>query len=311
MGADPRPNLHVLVRLFPGHDGQSDDRVLQQPGDGAARDLPAGFCRGYRRPKIARRMRGACGSRDPRYLPSSADVKNFVPSKNRFGRLNTEMNVAPSGACATWMLPPGRHTKSPAPQLPSASSSDPSSMKVCSSAVCSCKGTTAPGAILNRMVERPSASWYRIFISMPSNAVCCQGMDEAATKVDRSSGGLTGKGWFMASSPQIVFDPVTSAWGGSTQRNPPLRSIDLVDRHLVRDAAQLDASERWRQPVGLKQGAGMRVRHHLFRRHDRARGRKALDARRDIDGLAKIVLLAVERDREAGSFVDAHLQAQV
>jgi hypothetical protein len=62
------------------------------------------------------------------YLRSSADVKNFVPSKKRFGRLNTEMNVAPSGACATWMLPPGRHTKSPAPQLPSESSSDPSSM---------------------------------------------------------------------------------------------------------------------------------------------------------------------------------------
>ena len=67
-------------------------------------------------------------------------------------------NGAPLGACATWMLPPGRHTKSPAPQLPSASSSEPSSMKVCSSAVCSCSGTTAPGAILNRMVERPSSS---------------------------------------------------------------------------------------------------------------------------------------------------------
>src|ERR1700724_528522 len=248
--------------------------------------------------------------RPPRYLRPSAEVKNLLPSKKRFGRLNTEMNVAPLGACATWTLPPGLHTKSPAPTLPSESSSDPSSMKVCSSAVCSCNGTTAPGAILNRMVERPSSSWYRIFISIPSNAVRCQGIDDAATKVDRSSGGLTGKGWFMASSPQIVFDPVTSAWGGSTQRNPPLRSIDLVDRHLVRDAAQLDASERWRQPVGLKQGAGRRFRHHLFGRHDRARGRKALDARRDIDGLAKIVLLAVERDREAGSFVDAHLQAQ-
>src|SRR6266851_1502448 len=71
---------------------------------------------------------------NPSYeLRSPAAVKNFVPSKKRFGRLNTEMNVAPSGACAIWMLPPGRHTKSPAPQLPSASSSDPSSMKVCSS----------------------------------------------------------------------------------------------------------------------------------------------------------------------------------
>src|SRR6202140_2211778 len=102
---------------------------------------------------------------NPSYeLRSEPAVKNLVPSKNRFGRLNTERNTAPLGACATWMLPPGRHTKSPAPQLPSASSSDPSSIKVCSSAVCSCNGTTAPGAILNRMVERPSASWYRIFI---------------------------------------------------------------------------------------------------------------------------------------------------
>src|SRR5882724_1721926 len=163
------------------------------------------------------------------YMRSSADVKNLVPSKKRFGRLNTEMNVAPLGACATWTLPPGRHTKSPAPTLPSESSSDPSSMKVCSSAVCSCNGTTAPGAILNRMVERPSSSWYRIFISIPSNAVGCQGIDDAATKVDRSSGGLTGKGLFMASSPE----------------NPPLCSRDLVDRHLVRDAAQRHASGRW------------------------------------------------------------------
>src|SRR5271168_1322867 len=100
------------------------------------------------------------------------------------------------------MLPPGLHTKSPAPTLPSESSSDPSSMKVCSSAVCSCNGTTAPGAILNRMVERPSSSLYRIFISIPSKSVRCQGIDEAATKVDRSSGGLTGNGLFMASSPK-------------------------------------------------------------------------------------------------------------
>ena len=95
--------------------------------------------------------------------------------------------------------PPHEVTRASAP---SASSSDPSSMKVCSSAVCSCSGTTAPGAILNRMVERPSSSWYRIFISIPSNSVGCQGIDDAATKVERSSGGLTGNGLFMASSPK-------------------------------------------------------------------------------------------------------------
>jgi hypothetical protein len=35
------------------------------------------------------------------YVRSSAEVKNLVPSKNRFGRVNMEMNVAPFGACAT------------------------------------------------------------------------------------------------------------------------------------------------------------------------------------------------------------------
>ena len=29
-------------------------------------------------------------------------MKNFVPSKKRFGRLNTDKNVAPLDACATW-----------------------------------------------------------------------------------------------------------------------------------------------------------------------------------------------------------------
>src|SRR5258706_12619467 len=207
----------------------------------------------------AKRRCTASGTRRHCFTPSQdevggrvepAEVKNFVPSKKRFGRLNMEMNVAPLGACATWMLPPGRHTKSPAPQLPSASSSDPSSMKVCSSALCSCNGTTAPGAILNRMVERPSPSWYRIFISMPSNSVRCQAIDDAATKVERSSGGLTGEGLFMASSPLCLGD--------------------LVDRHLVRDAAQRHVSGRWLQPVGLKQGPGIRVLHHRFRHHDRA-----------------------------------------
>ncbi len=52
MDPDPRSDLPVLVRLFPGHDGQSDDRLLQQPRDRPARDLPAGFCRGYSRSQI-------------------------------------------------------------------------------------------------------------------------------------------------------------------------------------------------------------------------------------------------------------------
>src|SRR5580704_9787795 len=160
--------------------------------------------------------------------PRSSEVKNFVPSKKRFGRLNTERNIAPLGACATWMLPPGRHTKSPAPTLPSESSSDPSSMKVCSSAVCSCNGTTAPGAILNRMVERPSSSLYRIFISIPSKSVRCQGIDDAATKVDRSSGGFTGNGLFMAASPEWL------RYHRELETNPAVRPAAIDGDLLVR-----------------------------------------------------------------------------
>src|SRR3982074_1146036 len=52
MDSNGRSDLRVLVRLFPGHDGRSDDRVLQQPRDRPTSDLPADFCRGYRGPKI-------------------------------------------------------------------------------------------------------------------------------------------------------------------------------------------------------------------------------------------------------------------
>src|SRR5258705_7500650 len=53
MDSNPRSDLRILVRLFPGYDGQSDDRVLQQPRNRPARHLPADFCRGYRGPEIA------------------------------------------------------------------------------------------------------------------------------------------------------------------------------------------------------------------------------------------------------------------
>src|SRR4051812_33719232 len=105
---------------------------------------------------------------------------------------------------------------------------------------------------------------------MPSNSVRCQGIDEAAMKVERRSGGLTGEGLFMAASPKSAC--------AATSRN-------LVDRHLVRDAGQRYASRRWLQPVGLEQRAGMCVLDHRFRHHDRARGRKTLDARGGVDRL--------------------------
>src|ERR1700730_13179581 len=70
MDSYPRSDLRVLVRLFPGHDGQSDDCVLQQPRDRPARDLPADFCRGYRGPKIAYSIEAA--DRRRLALPSAA-----------------------------------------------------------------------------------------------------------------------------------------------------------------------------------------------------------------------------------------------
>src|SRR5262249_29415348 len=81
-------------------------------------------------------------------------------------------------------------------------------------------------------------------------------------------------------------------------------SRDLVDRHFGSDAAQGYAPERRLEPIVLQQSRGLRVLDHRFRHHDRARGREALDARSDIDGLAEIVLLVIERDREARSLMD-------
>jgi uncharacterized protein YecT (DUF1311 family) len=55
-----------LVRLFRGHDGQSDDRLLQQSRDRPAGDLAADFCRGYRGAKVAsvaRMSAATCGHR--------------------------------------------------------------------------------------------------------------------------------------------------------------------------------------------------------------------------------------------------------
>ena len=76
-------------------------------------------------------------------------------------------------------------------------------------------------------------------------------------------------------------------------------SQNLIDRHLAGDAAQCDPLCRHLEPAGREQRRGLCVLDHLFRRNDRARGSKALDARRDVDRLAKVVLLTIERDRQA------------
>jgi hypothetical protein len=115
----------------------------------------------------------------------------FFGGREKFGSIEKKRFAIEYGderrsvrACATWTLPPGRThevTRANAAFRVFQRSFEHEGLF---SAVCSCNGTTAPGAILNRMVERPSSSRYRIFISIPSNAVRCQGIDDAATKVD-------------------------------------------------------------------------------------------------------------------------------
>src|ERR1700679_2132778 len=90
------------------------------------------------------------------------------------------------------LLPPGRQTYSPGPTSPSSSFKLPDSIYVCSKAVCSCSGTTAPGSILNIIVAAPEAlSEYRTFISIPGKSVGDQGISLTATKCEASSGGFT------------------------------------------------------------------------------------------------------------------------
>src|ERR1700733_7032238 len=90
------------------------------------------------------------------------------------------------------LLPPGRQTYSPGPTSPSSSFKLPDSIYVCSKAVCSCSGTTAPGSILNIIVDTPEAlSVYRTFISMPGKSVGDQGISLTTTMCEASSGGFT------------------------------------------------------------------------------------------------------------------------
>src|SRR5215472_18697354 len=93
--------------------------------------------------------------------------------------------------------------------------------------------------------------------------------------------------------------PLQSA--GEGKKRAPLRN--LVDRHLVGDAAQGRAAELGGEAAGLEQGRGFGILDHLLGHQDRARGRERLHPRGDVDGLAEIILAVVERDGEAGSLM--------
>src|SRR5260370_9232355 len=98
MDSYPRSDLRVLVRLFPGHDGQSDDRVLQQPRDRAARDLPAAFCSGYRGPKIARSMQAAEPGADWRSLLGLVSFRLYI-RLGPFSNLPRRVTAVPFTLC--------------------------------------------------------------------------------------------------------------------------------------------------------------------------------------------------------------------
>src|ERR1700722_1970898 len=88
-------------------------------------------------------------------------------------------------------------------------------------------------------------------------------------------------------------------------------SGNLVDDDLVGNAAQrrLFLNRRDRR---LVQDRGHRGRvDHGSGDVDRLRGRQALNARGNVDGLAEIILPLVEHHRETRAFMDADLDHQI
>jgi hypothetical protein len=128
-------------------------------------------------------------------------VKNFVPSKKRFGRLKyRDERRAMGSVCDVDVAarPPHEVTRATAALGVFQRSFQHEGLFQRRVLV---QRHDRAGRHLEQDGRAPSPSRYRIFISMPSKSVRCQGIDDAATKVERSSGGLTGTGLFMASSP--------------------------------------------------------------------------------------------------------------
>src|SRR5712691_3036622 len=85
-------------------------------------------------------------------------------------------------------------------------------------------------------------------------------------------------------------------------------SGDLVDGHLLGDAAKRTAMRDRFEPVGFYQIGSFRVGDDRAGRKDRTRVGQTLYARRDIHGSTEVVLAFVENDGQAGSLMDAYLE---
>src|SRR5216684_1475065 len=85
-------------------------------------------------------------------------------------------------------------------------------------------------------------------------------------------------------------------------------SGDLVDGHLLGDAAQRTAVRDRFEPAGFEQIGSFRVGDDRAGSKDRTRVGQTLYARRDIYGSAEIVLALVENDGQAGSLMDPYLE---
>src|SRR5437588_4892337 len=73
-------------------------------------------------------------------------------------------------------------------------------------------------------------------------------------------------------------------------------SGNLVDRHLLGDAAQRTLMRDWLEPAGFEQFARSGMFDDRPGRQDRTRVGQTLHARGDIDGAAEIILAVVEND---------------
>src|SRR5215475_2735753 len=94
-----------------------------------------------------------------------------------------------------------------------------------------------------------------------------------------------------------------------TADEAPLRYF--VHHHLVGDAAQrgvlLDGPDR----LSLQNGGDCRRIDHRCRDVNLLRGRQALDARSDIDGLSEIILPLIEHHGETRPLVNTDLDNEI
>src|SRR5579871_3331943 len=121
------------------------------------------------------------------------------------------------------------------------------------------------------------------------------------------------KAWITATS--AVMTPSLWKQSGllrrwrSSQGRGPLGYF--VDQHLVGDPAQrglfLDRPDR----ALLQDRRYGRLLDHAAGRMNRSRGREPLNPRRDVDGLAEIILALVEHHREARPLVNADLDHEI